>query len=115
VLREYIVSEAMAALAIPTTRSLAAVTTGEPVMRETVLPGAVLTRVHRAIPASAPSSSSPRAAMSRRCACWPITSSPAIPDARREAEPYRALFDRVIARQAELIAKWMLVGFIHAS
>src|SRR4030095_14163415 len=45
VLREYIVSEAMAALGIPTTRSLAAVATGEPVMRETVLPGAVLTRV----------------------------------------------------------------------
>src|SRR6267143_222125 len=45
VLREYIVSEAMAALGIPTTRSLAAVMTGEPVMRETVLPGAVLTRV----------------------------------------------------------------------
>src|SRR5439155_16116736 len=47
VLREYIVSEAMAALGIPTTRSLAAVATGEPVMRETVLPGAVLTRVAR--------------------------------------------------------------------
>ncbi len=45
VLREYIVSEAMAALGVPTTRSLAAVTTGEPVYRETALPGAVLTRV----------------------------------------------------------------------
>ena len=45
VLREYIVSEAMAALGVPTTRALAAVTTGEPVLRETALPGAVLTRV----------------------------------------------------------------------
>ena len=65
VLREYIVSEAMAALGIPTTRALAAVLTGDPVFRERRLPGAVLARVAAATSASAPSSSSPRAATSR--------------------------------------------------
>lgn len=114
VLREYIVSEAMAALGIPTTRSLAAVTTGEPVMRETVMPGAVLTRV---------ASSHIRVGTFQFFAARGDTEGLRLladhviarhyPDAREEAEPYRALFDRVIARQAELVAKWMLVGFIH--
>ena len=73
VLREYLVSEAMAALGIPTTRALAAVTTGEEVAREKYLPGAVLTRVAPATSGSARSSSSPRAAMSRACAPWSTT------------------------------------------
>jgi uncharacterized protein YdiU (UPF0061 family) len=114
VLREYIVSEAMMALGIPTTRSLAAVATGEPVMRETRLPGAVLTRV---------ASSHIRVGTFQFFAArgdgeaLRLLADHAIdrhyPDARNEAEPYRALFDRVIARQAELVARWMLVGFIH--
>ena len=114
VLREYIVSEAMAALGIPTTRALAAVTTGEPVIREAVLPGAVLTRV---------ASSHIRVGTFQFFAARgdleaiSLLANHAIarhyPDARSEAQSYRALFDRVIARQAELVAKWMLVGFIH--
>ncbi len=71
VLREYVVSEAMAALGIPTTRSLAAVVTGESVMRETPLPGAVLTRVASR---SAPSSISRRAAIPRAYGGWRTTS-----------------------------------------
>lgn len=114
VLREYIVSEAMAALGIPTTRSLAAVTTGEPIWREGELPGAVLTRV---------ASSHIRvgtfqffAARGDREALRLLADHVIdrhYPDARDAAEPYRALFERVIARQAELVAKWLLVGFIH--
>src|SRR5712671_5487336 len=113
VLREYIVSEAMMALGIPTTRSLAAVTTGEPVMRETVLPGAVLTRV---------ASSHIRVGTFQFFAARGDTEALRLladhviarhyPDIAGP-QPYRALFDRVIARQAELVAQWMLVGFIH--
>lgn len=114
VLREYIVSEAMAALGIPTTRSLAAVTTGEPIWRDGELPGAVLTRV---------ASSHIRvgtfqffAARGDREALRLLADHVIdrhYPGARDAAEPYRALFERVIARQAELVAKWLLVGFIH--
>ena len=77
VLREYIVSEAMAALGIPTTRALAAITTGEHVYRETALPGAVLTRVASSTFGSARSSISPPGATSWRYANSPTTSSPA--------------------------------------
>ncbi|MBM3649584.1 MAG: YdiU family protein [Alphaproteobacteria bacterium] len=114
VLREYIVSEAMTALGIPTTRSLAAVATGEPVYRETTLPGAVLARV---------ASSHIRVGTFQFFAVrgdregLRLLADHVIdrhyPNARDAAEPYRALFDRVIVRQAELVAKWMLVGFIH--
>src|ERR1700724_1701737 len=114
VLREYIVSEAMAALGIPTTRALAAVTTGEPVWRETSLPGAVLTRVassHIRVGTFQFFAARGDVEALRLLADYVIARHYA--DARGEAETYRALFDRVIARQAELIAKWMLVGFIH--
>ena len=114
VLREYIISEAMAALGIPTTRSLAAVATGEPVMREAALPGAVLTRVassHIRVGTFQFFAARGDVEALRLLADYVIARH--YPDARGEAEPYRALFDRVIARQAELIAKWMLVGFIH--
>jgi uncharacterized protein YdiU (UPF0061 family) len=114
VLREYLVSEAMAALGIPTTRALAAVTTGEPVMRETLLPGAVLTRV---------AASHIRvgtfqffAARGDREALG-LLADHAItrhyPAAAAAARPYRALLDAVIAAQADLVARWLLVGFIH--
>jgi len=110
VMREYIVSEAMAALGVPTTRALAAVTTGETVVREAPLPGAVLTRV---------ASSHIRVGTFQYFAV------------RRDDEALRALTDHVIARhypeaetpldlleaviaaQAKLVARWMGVGFIH--
>jgi uncharacterized protein YdiU (UPF0061 family) len=114
VLREYVVGEAMAALGIPTTRALAAVTTGEQVVRETDLPGAVLTRV---------ASSHIRVGTFqffavrgdydgvRRLADHVIARH--YPEAAQHERPYRALLDAVIARQAELVAQWLLVGFIH--
>ena len=114
VLREYIVAEAMAALGIPTTRSLAVVATGETVARETLLPGAVLTRI---------------AASHIRIGTFQYFA------VRRDVDGIRTLIDHVIARhypdiagapnrglalldaviaaQAKLIARWMCVGFIH--
>ena len=110
VLREYLVSEAMHALGIPTTRALAAVTTGETIVRETLLPGAVLTRV---------------ASSHIRVGTFQFFA------ARKDIEALRALADHVVARhypeaegplgllgavidaQARLVARWMGVGFIH--
>lgn len=110
VLREYVVSEAMHALGIPTTRALAAVETGEKVYRETALPGAVITRV---------------AASHIRVGTFQILS------ARRDLDGLKALFEHAVERhypdatdpvaflkavidaQARLVAKWMSVGFIH--
>lgn len=116
VLREYIVSEAMYALGIPTTRSLAAVLTGEPVARETLLPGAVLTRV---------ASSHIRvgtfqffAAREDNDALQRLTDhviARHYPDIGDGDGPERtkALLAAVIKRQADLVAQWLLVGFIH--
>ena len=114
VLREYIVSEAMAALGVPTTRALAAVTTGEPVRRETMLPGAVLTRVARShIRVGTFQYLAVRgdAEALRQLADYVIARH--YPDAATAEHPYRALLDAVVARQADLIAQWMLIGFIH--
>jgi len=114
VLREYIVSEAMAALGIPTTRSLAAVMTGEPVLRETALPGAVLTRVassHIRVGTFQFFAAREDIEALRLLADHVIERH--YPDVRSDPQPYRALFERVIARQATLVAQWLLVGFIH--
>jgi uncharacterized protein YdiU (UPF0061 family) len=114
VLREYIVSEAMAALGIPTTRSLAAVLTGESVLRETALPGAVLTRVassHIRVGTFQYFAARGDTEGVRRLADHVIARH--YPEAAEAARPYHALLERVIARQAELIARWLLVGFIH--
>ncbi|WP_421994602.1 protein adenylyltransferase SelO [Reyranella sp.] len=114
VLREYIVSEAMAALGIPTTRSLAAVATGEPVFRETALPGAVLTRVassHVRVGTFQFFAARGDGEALRLLADHVIDRH--YPEARERPDPYRALFEAVIARQAALVARWMLVGFIH--
>ena len=114
VLREYIVSEAMAALEVPTTRALAAVTTGEPVWRETTLPGAVLTRVassHIRVGTFQFFAARRDWDAVRRLADHVIARH--YPEAASAANPYRALLDQVISRQAALIAKWLLVGFIH--
>jgi len=114
VLREYIVSEAMAALGIPTTRSLAAVITGENVMRETPLPGAVLTRVassHIRVGTFQYFAARGDTDGVRRLADHVIARHyPQIAGAER---PYLALLNAVTARQAELVARWLLVGFIH--
>jgi len=114
VLREYIVSEAMAALGVPTTRSLAAVTTGESVMRERVLPGAVLTRVaasHLRVGTFQYFAAREDTEGTRRLADYAIARH--YPEAAQAKRRYRALLDGVVARQANLIAQWMLLGFIH--
>jgi protein adenylyltransferase len=114
VLREYIVSEAMAALAIPTTRALAAVTTGELVWRETPLPGAILTRVassHIRVGTFQFFAARRDVDAVRRLADHVIARH--YPGVASAANPYRALLDQVISRQAALVAKWLLVGFIH--
>jgi serine/tyrosine/threonine adenylyltransferase len=114
VLREYIVSEAMAALGIPTTRALAAVTTGEPVWRETALPGAVLARVassHIRVGTFQFFAARRDVDAIRRLADHVIARH--YPEGAHAPNRYRALLDQVISRQAALIAKWQLVGFIH--
>ena len=114
VLREYIVSEAMAALGIPTTRSLAAVMTGENVLRETLLPGAVLTRVassHIRVGTFQYFAARGDTAGVRRLADHVIDRH--YPDLANAERPYHGLLEGVIARQAELVARWLLVGFIH--
>jgi serine/tyrosine/threonine adenylyltransferase len=114
VLREYIVSEAMATLGIPTTRSLAAVVTGENVMRETPLPGAVLTRIassHIRVGTFQYFAARGDTEGVRRLADHVIARH--FPQAANADRPYHALLEGVIARQAQLIARWLLVGFIH--
>jgi len=114
VLREYLMSEAMAALGVPTTRALAAVTTGQPVFRETQLPGAVLARV---------AASHIRVGTFQYFAAQGDTDAVRLladqaiarhyPDAAAAPNPPRALLDGVIARQAALVAQWLLIGFVH--
>jgi protein adenylyltransferase len=114
VLREYIVSEAMFRLGIPTTRSLAAVISGESVMRETVLPGAVLTRVaasHIRVGTFQFFAARGDTDGVRRLADHAIGRH--YPELAKAERPYHALLDAVIARQADLVARWLLVGFIH--
>ncbi|TCQ28951.1 uncharacterized protein YdiU (UPF0061 family) [Rhizobium sp. PP-CC-3G-465] len=114
VLREYIVSEAMQALGLPTTRALAAVVTGEPVYRETVQPGAVLTRVaashirvgtfqfHAARDDRAGVKALADHAISRH-----------YPELANDPQPYLAFLSAFADRQASLIARWLSIGFIH--
>ena len=114
VLREYVVSEAMAALGIPTTRSLAAVITGELVMRETALPGAVLTRVassHIRVGTFQYFAARGDIEALRHLADHVIARH--YPELLSSDRPYHGLLSAVIARQAKLVARWLLVGFIH--
>jgi serine/tyrosine/threonine adenylyltransferase len=114
VLREYLISEAMAALGVPTTRTLAAVTTGESVWRETRLPGAVLTRVaasHIRVGTFQYFAARRDEEGVRLLADHAIARH--YPEAAGALNPYRAFLDGVIARQADLVAKWLLIGFIH--
>ena len=113
-LREYIISEAMHALDIPTTRGLAVVTTGEAIYRETELPGAILTRI---------ASSHLRVGTFQYVAAWgEIDDLQALadyaikrhfPEIAQSEHPYLSLLEEVIKKQASLVAKWQLVGFIH--
>jgi uncharacterized protein YdiU (UPF0061 family) len=114
VLREYLVSEAMAKLGVPSTRALAAVMTGEQVARQQLLPGAVLTRTARSFVRIGTfeffAARSNLAAVTR-LANYAIEQH--YPGCRDEPNPYLALFEAVIDRQAALIAQWMQFGFIH--
>jgi len=114
VLREYIVSEAMHALRIPTTRALAAVATGEPVYREERLPGAVLTRIaasHIRVGTFQLFASRGDIAAVRLLAAHVLERH--YPDARDSALPCHAMLQAFARRHAELVARWMSVGFIH--
>ena len=113
-LREYLVSEAMHALGIPTTRSLAVVTTGEEVSRESALPGAVLTRVaasHLRIGTfQYAAANGDRQALQ---ALTDYTIARHYPELATAANPPLALLHAVMERQAALVARWLHVGFIH--
>src|SRR4051812_11755195 len=113
-LREYLVSEAMSALGIPTTRSLAVVATGRPVQRETVLPGAVLARVassHLRVGSFSYARATDDLDLLRRLADHAISRHH--PAAAQAEHRYLALYEAVVAAQARLVARWMLVGFVH--
>ena len=111
-LREYFISEGMHALGIPTTRSLAVVSTGERVIRDTMEPGAILVRIAK---------SHIRVGTFQYVAQFCSTNElKELADytiqrhfTRNENQPYLALLQEVIERQAKLIAQWQLVGFIH--
>ena len=114
VLREYILAEAMHALGIPTTRALAVVMTGEPVYRESILPGAILTRVassHIRVGTFQYFASRGDTEAVRHLADHVIARH--YPEAAGSDSPYLALIEAVLERQAALIAAWMHVGFIH--
>jgi len=114
VLREYLVSEAMAALGVPTTRALAAVTTGERVVREEVLPGAVITRTARSfVRVGTFEFFAARGNLEAVTRLADYVIAHQYPGCREETNPYLALLEAVIDRQAALIARWMQFGFIH--
>ncbi|WP_258802298.1 protein adenylyltransferase SelO [Pseudarthrobacter sp. NS4] len=113
-LREYVVSEAMHALGIPTTRSLAVVATGRPVRRDEMLPGAVLARVassHLRVGSFQYARATDNIDLLRRLADHAIARHH--PAAAEAENPYLALFSSVVSAQASLVAQWMLVGFVH--
>ncbi len=113
-LREYIISEAMHALGIPTTRSLAVATTGETIMRETPLPGAILTRTaasHIRVGTFEYAAKLGQIEQLKILADYTIKRH--FQDLIQLDNPYIALLNQVIERQAALIAQWMLIGFVH--
>ncbi len=118
-LREYIVSEAMAGLGVPTTRALAVVATGAPVYRQTPQPGAVLTRIARShvrvgtfqYAANEDARRGQGPLLTKALADHCIARL--YPEFAGEPDAYLAFFAQVVARQARLVAQWMLVGFIH--
>ena len=116
VIREYLVSEAMAAFGVPTTRALAAVATGEPVMREGLLPGGILTRVaqsHLRVGTMQYFSARDDLESVQALADYVIERHYAEQIEQSEEEPYTALLASIVAAQSRLIAQWMSLGFIH--
>jgi uncharacterized protein YdiU (UPF0061 family) len=113
-LREYVISEAMHALGIPTTRSLAVVATGREVYRETALPGAVLARVassHLRVGSFQYARATGDGDLLRDLADYAITRHH--PAAAQAERPCLALFEAIVTAQASLVGRWMLVGFVH--
>ena len=114
VLREYIVSEAMAVLGVPTTRTLAAATTGEAVFREGRLPGAVLTRVAQShIRIGTFQFFASKQDMNSLRLLVDHVIERHYPEARESENPLQTMLEGVVTRQAKLIAQWQLLGFIH--
>src|SRR5258707_698841 len=114
VLREYLVSEAMHALGIAATRALAAVTTGEPVFRETPLPGAILTRVaasHVRVGTFEYFAARGDQEAIRRLSDYVLDRH--YPGAKDAERPHLALLQVIAQRQAALVSSWMQVGFVH--
>lgn len=113
-LREYVVSEAMHALGLPTTRALALTTTGQPVYRETALPGAVFTRVASShIRVGTFQFFAARGDIEGTRALADYVIDRHYPRLRDSIRPYLALLEAVVERQAFLIARWLHIGFIH--
>lgn len=113
-LREYIISEAMHALGIPTTRSLAVVTTGESVYRDSVQPGAILTRIaasHIRVGTFQFAASHDDPELIRSLADYTLNRH--FPESINTENKYLSMLNAVIDHQAKLISQWMLVGFIH--
>ena len=114
VLREYLLSEAMHALGIPTTRALAAVTTGQPVQRDTLLPGAIVTRVARShVRVGTFQYFSARDDVDAIQTLVRHVCRRLYPELLEHANPAPALLKRVAEKQATLVAHWLAVGFIH--
>lgn len=113
-LREYIISEALKGLGIPTTRSLAVVSTGEIIIRQTPLPGGILTRVASShIRIGTFQYISAYGSVEELQILAEYTLQRHFPDVAGDGDRYIKLLRKVISLQAELIAKWQLVGFIH--
>jgi serine/tyrosine/threonine adenylyltransferase len=113
-LREYVISEAMNALGIPTTRALAAVTTGEEVFREKALPGAILARTASShIRAGTFEYAAAKGGKQDLKTLADYTINRHFPELLSAGEPYLEMFKRVMDRQASLVVKWQNVGFIH--
>ena len=113
-LREYVVGEAMHALGIPTSRALAVVATGERVMRDAVLPGAVLARVaasHIRVGTFQYAAMNGGPDLVKRLADYSLRRH--FPEVAEAENPYLDFYERVVDAQASLVAQWMLVGFIH--
>ncbi|MDB6037345.1 MAG: hypothetical protein JWM99_1186 [Verrucomicrobiales bacterium] len=113
-LREYIISEAMHALGIPTTRSLAVAATGEPVYRETARTGAVLTRIassHIRVGTFEWAASTGEIELLRALADYTLRRH--YPELLSAEQPYVAMLRAILQRQAALIARWQQIGFVH--
>ena len=114
VLREYLISESMHVLGIPTSRSLAAIKTGENVHREKELPGGIMTRIassHIRVGSFEYAYKSENKLLIKNLADYTISRH--FPDAGKVENPYLAFFAAVCNQQALLVANWMSVGFIH--